>query len=120
LKRQNETVEQREQRLAKVRANYKGNKSRPSRKNKQCPPSGSQGHLKNDNSVSHNNVSQLIHKFHKSVSTGPLYICSCCDQLWYKHSVCPAERLKLCNPNSTKHLQGIKSVDNIEWLCFDM
>jgi hypothetical protein len=117
LRRQNETVEQREQRLAKVRANYKGNKSRPSRKNKQCPLSGSQGHLNNHNSVSHNSVSQLIHKFHKSVSTGPLYICSCCDQLWYKHSVCPAERLRLSNPNSTKHLQGIKSVDNIEWLC---
>ena len=58
-----------------------------------------------------------MHKFHKSVSTDPLYICSCCDQLWYKHSVCPAERLRLSNSNSTEHLQGIKSVDNIEWLC---
>ena len=116
LKRQNETVEQREQRLAKIRANYKKNKSRHSRKNKQSPPSGCQG-LNNDKNISHNSVSQLIHKFHKSVSTGPLYICSCCDQLWYKHSVCPAERLRLSNPNSTKHLQDIKSVDNIEWLC---
>jgi hypothetical protein len=119
LKRQNETVEQREQRLAKVRAHYKENKSERSGKNKQCSLSGSQGHLNNDNSVSHNSVSQLIHKFHKSVSTGPLYICSCSDQLWYKHSVCPAERLRLCNPNSTKHLQGIKSVDNIECLTCD-
>jgi hypothetical protein len=117
LQRQNETVKQKEQRLAKVRANYKENKSRRSGKNKQCPPSGSQGHLNNDNSILHNSVSQLIHKFHKSVSTGPLYICSCCDQLWYKHSVCPAERLRLSNPNSAKYLQGIKSVDNIEWLC---
>ncbi|CAB4003438.1 ATP-dependent DNA helicase PIF1 [Paramuricea clavata] len=116
LKRQNETVEQREQRLAKVRANYKENKSRHSTKNKQSPPSGCQG-PNNDNNISHNSVSQLIHKFHKSVSTGPLYICSCCDQLSYKPSVCPAERLRLSNPNSTKHLQGIKSVDNIEWLC---
>jgi hypothetical protein len=118
LKRQNETVEQRKQRLAKAQVNYKANKSRCSGKNKPCPPSGSQEHHSNDNSVSHNRVSQLIHKFHKSVSTGPLYICSCCDQLWYKHSVSPAERLRLCNPNSTKHLQGIKSVDDIEWLCF--
>ncbi|CAB3990181.1 ATP-dependent DNA helicase PIF1 [Paramuricea clavata] len=117
LKRQNETVEQRKQRLAKARLNYKANKRRCSGKNKSCPPSGSQEHHSNDNSVSHNSVSQLIHKFHKSVSTGPLYICSCCDQLWYKHSVCPAERLRLSNPNSTKHLQGIKSVNDIEWLC---
>ncbi|CAB4005683.1 ATP-dependent DNA helicase PIF1 [Paramuricea clavata] len=117
LKRQNETVEQRKQRLAKARLNYKANKRRCSGKNKSCPPSGSQEHHSNDNSVSHNSVSQLIHKFHKSVSTGPLYICLCCDQLWYKHSVCPAERLRLSNPNSTKHLQGIKSVNDIEWLC---
>jgi hypothetical protein len=48
LKRQNETVEQREQRLAKVRANYKKNKSRRSGKNKQCPRSGSRGHVNND------------------------------------------------------------------------
>jgi hypothetical protein len=73
LKRQNETVEQREQRLAKVRANYKENKGRRSGKNKQCPPSGSRGHLNNDNGISHNSVSQLIHKFHKSVSTGQLF-----------------------------------------------
>ncbi|CAB4001923.1 Hypothetical predicted protein, partial [Paramuricea clavata] len=106
------------QRLAKAQVNYKANKSRCSGKNKPCPPSGSQEHHSNDNSISHNRVSQLIHKFHKSVSTGPLYICSYCDQLWYKHSVCPAERLRLCNPNSTKHLQRIKSVDDIEWLCF--
>ena len=31
---------------------------------------------------------RLIDKFHKSVSTSPLYICLCCDQLWYKNSVC--------------------------------
>lgn len=58
---------------------------------------------------------RLIDKFHKPVSTGPL--CSCCDQLWYKHSVCPADRLRLSNTNSVDYLQGIKSVDNIEWLC---
>ena len=28
-----------------------------------------------------------IAKFHEPVSRGPLYIISCCDQLWYKHSV---------------------------------
>ena len=36
----------------------------------------------------------LISKFHKTVSQGPLYICTCCDQLWYKHSVMPATTLK--------------------------
>lgn len=82
----------------------------------QCPPSSSQEN-NNDNRVSRSTVSELIHKFHKSVSKGPRYVCSCCDQLWYKHSVCPAARLRLSNANCTKHLVGTKSVDNIEWLC---
>jgi len=28
-----------------------------------------------------------INRFHEIVSQGPLYVCTCCDQLWYKHSV---------------------------------
>ena len=32
-------------------------------------------------------MQNLIINFHDAVSKGPLYICSCCDQMWYKHSV---------------------------------
>ena len=101
--RKNETSEQRKQRLAKVRA-YKNSTKETS--------SSTKVHQQQDDELL-----RLIDKFHKSVSTGPLYICSCCDQLWYKHSVCPADRLRLSNTNSVDYLQGIKSVDNIEWLC---
>ena len=58
----------------------------------------------------------LIRNFHKSVSTGPLYICTCCDQLWYRHSVSPANQLSLKNPDMVKYLQDIVSVDNIKWV----
>ena len=51
------------------------------------------------------------------MSEGPLYICTCCNQLWYKHSVCQAASTRLTNPDITKHLQNTISVDNIEWLC---
>ena len=30
------------------------------------------------------NISQLIKAFHTKVSNGPTYVCSFCDQLWYK------------------------------------
>ena len=58
----------------------------------------------------------VIRNFHESVSTGPLYICTCCDQLWYRHSVFPANQLTLKNPNMVKYLQDIVSVDNITWV----
>ena len=59
----------------------------------------------------------VIRNFHESVSTGPLYICTCCDQLWYRHSVFPANQLTLKNPDMVKYLQDIVSVDNIKWVC---
>ena len=62
-------------------------------------------------------VADLVAKFHKDVSEGPLFICTCCSQLWYKHSVCLAERTRLSNPNMIKHLQNIISVDKKEWIC---
>ena len=46
-----------------------------------------------------------------------LPICSCCEKLWYKHSVCPADRLRSSNPSAAKYLQGIFSFCNTQWLC---
>ena len=40
-----------------------------------------------------------------------------CQQLWYKHSVLPVDRLKLVNPDITKYLQSVRSVDDTEWIC---
>ncbi len=62
-------------------------------------------------------LQSLISKFHDLVSQGPLYICTCCDQLWYKHSVIPAMTLKENNPDVQKRLLNRKSVNNVEWLC---
>ena len=44
------------------------------------------------------NMGNLIKKFHAAVSRGPMYICTCCDQLWYKHSVISAQKVRLSNP----------------------
>ena len=62
-------------------------------------------------------LEELIANFHKAVSNGPIYICTCCDQLWYKHSVCLADKIRASNPNAVKLLQDITSVNNAEWLC---
>ena len=41
-----------------------------------------------------NSVISLINLFHKNIKGGPEYICTCCDQLWYK---CSAVK---CNANT--------------------
>lgn len=43
-------------------------------------------------------IESVISKFHEIVAQGRLYICTCCDQLWYKHTVVNAKKLKKSNP----------------------
>ena len=122
-KRQNETAAQREASLAKERETKRASRKRAStqkqgeRKGK-CSSHPLRKGTSNpvSNYFPDGNIDELalVRKFHNSVCAGPLYICTCCDQLWYKDSVLPADRLRLVNPEITKYLQSIKSVDDIE------
>ena len=62
-------------------------------------------------------VQTLVSQFHEIVSQGRLYVCTSCDQLWYKYSVVPASTLKKNNPDLQKVLLNKVSLANVEWLC---
>ena len=121
-KRQNETTEQREARLAKERERKRASRKRAQGEKKDNysshPVAEGASNPVVSNHFLNENIDELalVRKFHNSVSAGPLYICTCCDQLWYKHSVSLADRLRLVNPEITKYLQNIKSVDDIKWI----
>ena len=91
-KRQNETTEQREARLAKELERKRASRKRASSQkqgegkgNYISHPVGERtsspvsNYFPNEN----NDELALVRKFHDSVSVGPLYICTCCDQLWF-------------------------------------
>jgi hypothetical protein len=116
--RKNESSEQREKRLAKIRS-YKKQVGKAKGTNDESVEERN-SRLEREKGLSTHttvDITQLIRDFHSSISSGPLYVYTCCDQLWYKHSVCPADRIRLVNPDIVKYLQNIKSVDNVEWLC---
>ena len=46
-----------------------------------------------------------------------MYICSYCDQLWYRYSVNSAHKLRKSNPSVDKYVLNKTSVDNTEWIC---
>ena len=58
-----------------------------------------------------------INRFHEIVNQGPLYVCTCCDQLWYKHSVRCTNKLRQSKPDIVKYLLNKTSVGNKEWVC---
>ena len=81
-------------------------KLKRSTENLQCKQKKNQymkEYMKRKRSESKNQPLQsLISKFHDIVSQGHLYICTCCDQLWYKHSITPAATLKKSIPDIEK------------------
>ena len=58
-----------------------------------------------------------INRFHEIVNQGLLYVCTCCDQLWYKHSVRCTNKLRQSKPGIVKYLLNKTSVGNKEWVC---
>ena len=106
----NESDKQRESRLTQKRQKAKEvYHTRCARRDENCDMKRSKSKVLT--------LEELIANFHNSVSNGPIYICTCCDQLWYKHSVCLADKIRASNPNAVKLLQDITSVNNAEWLC---
>ena len=66
------------------------------------------------------NAISMINLFHKNIAHGPEYVCTCCDQLWYKSSVvkCDAKKYKARPQDVVKScLTGFKSVNATEWIC---
>ena len=67
-----------------------------------------------------NSCTSMVAKFHKNISCGPEYICTCCDQLWYRTSVrkCNTSNYTNCQKNLVQScITGVKSIDNTEWIC---
>lgn len=61
----------------------------------------------------------IVNSFHNSIKRGPEYICTCCDQLWYRSSFvkCDANKYKACSQDVIAScVTGVKSVDNTEWI----
>ena len=65
-------------------------------------------------------IDECIKLFHKHIKAGPTYICTCCQQTWFRESVKPVDTScqKLNKHFLDKHLTQYKSVDNHQWLCF--
>ena len=117
-KRSTEDPQSKQKRNDQKKEYMKGKRSTEDSQSKQKLNYCNKEYMKRKQSESVNrSIESLIFKFHNIVSQGPLYICTCCDQLWYKHSVLPAATLKKTNPAIGKKILHKTSVDNIEWLC---
>ena len=112
----NESAECREERLLNQRQYQKEKLANESADHRQERLAKQRQYQKEKN-LYNSTITDEIRKFHANISRGPENICSCCNQLWYKHSVITAEKLRLSNSTAGKYLLSKTSVDGIEWIC---
>ncbi|XP_061173536.1 uncharacterized protein LOC133182702 [Saccostrea echinata] len=64
-------------------------------------------------------LSEAISVFNKRTEEGPLYVCTCCQQTWFSHSVVDSSFLKKDLPpeDVAKFLSKYISVGGKEWIC---
>ena len=61
---------------------------------------------------------ELVVNFRKLVATRPTFVCTSCDQLWYKHSLVRTETvLKLNNEAVQKCIRTNEQCHTAQWVC---
>ena len=140
LKKTQEKVEQRTSRLLKVRRSLQVKRSsekkretrelrletirkRKERKGKSETEVDRDAKLKSNkkrrSESKDGSIHELISKFHQVIAEGPTFVCICCDQLWYKHSVHKAGVLSnFENSAIRKCIKATSSNElDIQWIC---
>ena len=59
-----------------------------------------------------------IGKFNKAISEGPVFVCTCCHQTWFRHFEIKADKVKhKISGDKVKVFTQYKSFDDCEWIC---
>ena len=63
------------------------------------------------------NIENAIKQFHSDISIGPLYVCSCCHQTWFRKSVSMLKNTHIPAESKRQHCTNFISVNDKEWIC---
>ena len=62
-------------------------------------------------------IEESIKRFHSDISIGPLYVCSCCHQTWFRKSVSMLKKTHISAETRRLYCTDFTSVGNEEWIC---
>ena len=62
-------------------------------------------------------IEESIKRFHSDISFGPIYVCSCCHQTWFRKSVSMLKNTHCSAESRRQYCTGFTSVNNEEWVC---
>ncbi|XP_078352155.1 uncharacterized protein LOC144636825 [Oculina patagonica] len=97
--KETETKQQKEERSIKRREAYKAKKG--------C-----------NNDKTQKSCDELVVIFRELVASGPTFVCTCCEQLWYKHSLVRTDTvLKLNNEAVLRCIRKDEQCCTAQWVC---
>ena len=64
----------------------------------------------------HESVAECLKQFHENIAVGPLFVCTCCHQTWFRKSVSLLKNTNIMT-RSSNYCTKFKSVNNEEWIC---
>ena len=62
-------------------------------------------------------IEETIKQFHLDISIGPIYICTCCHQTWFRKSVSMLKNTHSPEESKRLYCTDYMSVNNEEWVC---
>ena len=62
-------------------------------------------------------IQESIKQFHSNIAIGPLYVCSCCHQTWFRKSVSMLKNTHISAESKRLHCTNFTSIGNEEWIC---
>ena len=62
-------------------------------------------------------INGCIKMFHSSIGVGPVFVCTCCHQTWFRKSVSMIKNINISAKDVRLHCTKLLSVNKEEWIC---
>ena len=74
------------------------------------------GHEKTSYQSHFKDIKECIKQFHSSIAVGPLFVCTCCHQTWFRKGVCMLKNINLPTSGRLSYTK-FASFNDEEWIC---
>ena len=62
-------------------------------------------------------INECIKDFHSSIAVGPIFVCTCCHQTWFRKSVSMIKNINISAKDIRLYCTKLLSVNEEEWVC---
>ena len=62
-------------------------------------------------------IYECIKDFHSSIAIGPIFVCTCCHQTWFRKGVSMIKNINISAKDIRLYCTKLSSVNNEEWIC---